>query len=115
MTLLIQRLIVSHLPQDSASAVKPGLQPETDFESVRHLLFPEPTALRGQPTSKLVGQHPLCQKLLEQAPEQPQEQLPELAESSGETGLSSGTVFKSCVQHALCFVAAALFGHVCRI
>ena len=100
--------------QDSALAVKSGLQPETGFESVRHPLFPEPNTFRGQPTSKLVGQHPLCQKLLEQAPKQPQEQLPELAESPGGTGPSSGTVFTTCVQHALCFVAAAPFGRVSR-
>lgn len=40
---------------------------------------------------KLVGQHPLCLKLLDQAPKQPQEQLPKLAESSGVTGPTSGT------------------------
>ena len=101
--------------QDSALGVKSGLQPATGFESVRHLLFPEPTTFGGQPTSKPVGQHPLCQKLLEQAPKQPQEQLPELAESSGGTGPSSGTAFKTCVQHALSFVAAAPFGFVTRL
>ena len=100
--------------QDSALAVKFGPQSATGFESVRHLLFPESTTFRGQPTSKLVGQHPLCQKLLEQAPQQPQEQLPELAESPGGTGPSSGTVFKTCVQHALCYVAAAPFARVTR-
>ncbi len=87
--------------------VKSGLQPETELKRVLHLLLPEPTALRGQPTPTPASQHPLCQKLLEQAPEQPQEQLPE---SSGGTCPSSSTVFKTCAQHALCFVAAALFG-----
>jgi hypothetical protein len=94
--------------------VKSGLQPETEIERVLHLLLPEPTALRGQPTPNSVGQDPLCQQLLKQAPEQPQEQLPELDESAGGTGPTSGTVFKICVQHALCFMAAALFGHVSR-
>ncbi|KAL0048955.1 hypothetical protein WJX82_003214 [Trebouxia sp. C0006] len=72
--------------QDSATAVKSGLQPATGFESFRHLLFPEFTASRGQPMPKSAGQHPLCQKLLEQAPEQ----LPELAEASGVAGCSGG-------------------------
>jgi len=80
--------------QDSVLAVESGLQPAADVECMCHLLLPEPTASRGQPTPKQAGQHPLCQKLLEQAPEQPQEQLPELAESSGDTGPTSGTVLK---------------------
>ncbi len=100
---------------DSASVVKSGLQPETEIERVLHLLLPEPTALRGQPTPNSVGQDPLCQQLLEQAPEKPQEQLQQQAESSGGTGESSGTVFKTCVQHALCFVVAALVDHACEL
>lgn len=95
--------------------VKSGVQAETELERVLHLLLPEQTALRGQPTSSSVGQDPLCQKLLEQAPEKLQEQLQQQAQSSGGSGPSSGTLFKSCVQHALCFVAAALVGHVCRM
>jgi len=96
--------------QDSVLAVESGLQPAADVECMCHLLLPEPTASRGQPTPKQAGQHPLCQKLLEQAPEQPQEQLPELPESLGGSGPSSGAVFRSCV----CFMAAALFGYVSR-
>ena len=101
--------------QDSALPVKSGLQPATGFESVHHLLLPQPTASRDQPMPKLVGQHPLCQKLLEQTPKQPQEQLPELAESSAGSDPSSGTVFKTYVQHPLCFVAASPFGRVTRL
>ncbi|KAL0031362.1 hypothetical protein WJX79_006393 [Trebouxia sp. C0005] len=77
--------------QDSASAVESGLQPAADVERACHLLLPEPTASRDQPMPKSAGQHPLSQELLAQASEQPQEQLPELAELSGGTGPSSGT------------------------
>ncbi|DBA68354.1 TPA: hypothetical protein ACH3X2_013664 [Trebouxia sp. C0005] len=76
---------------DSASAVESGLQPAADVERACHLLLPEPTASRDQPMPKSAGQHPLSQELLAQASEQPQEQLPELAELSGGTGPSSGT------------------------
>ncbi|KAL0049310.1 hypothetical protein WJX82_011011 [Trebouxia sp. C0006] len=65
-------------------------QAGTNVERVLHLLLPEPIVARGQPTPKPADQPRLCQQLLEQAPEQPQAQLPELPESSGGSGPSSG-------------------------
>jgi hypothetical protein len=59
---------------------------------------------------KSAGQHPLCQKLLEQAPEQ----LPELAEASGVAGCS-GTVFSiPDADHVYSMPCAALIGHICK-
>ncbi|KAL0017785.1 hypothetical protein WJX77_002523 [Trebouxia sp. C0004] len=68
--------------QDSALALESGLQPEADVEHMDHLLIPELHASSSHPTPKQADQQSLCQQLLEQAPEQSQEQLPELAESS---------------------------------